>query len=163
MGDFPSHLVRAPDRPRFGRAKATAIGVVTLAMCLTLAGATPRPVVRSPAFSIAGMETIPSPPTGSSWAPLPEIQRGLRTVASAGKGRFALHTADGDMTFLPGVNLGGTTPGHQPGELSISAAGTDQTTGEVTWVNWNRPYYTERLKQGAERFRDAALDVTAAP
>jgi hypothetical protein len=45
----------------------------------------------------------------------------------------------------------------------VSAAGTDQATGEVTWVNWNRPYYTERLKQGAERFRDAALDVTAAP
>jgi hypothetical protein len=27
----------------------------------------------------------------------------------------------GDRTFLPGVNLGSTTPGHQPGELSISA------------------------------------------
>jgi hypothetical protein len=41
----------------------------------------------------------------------------------------------------------------------VSAAGTDQTTGQVTWVNWTRPYYTERLKQGAGQFRDAALDV----
>jgi hypothetical protein len=43
----------------------------------------------------------------------------------------------------------------------VSAAGTDQFVGDVTWVNWNRPYWTERLKQGASLFRDAALDVTA--
>jgi hypothetical protein len=44
--------------------------------------------------------------------------------------------------------------------VTVSASGTDQVVGDVTWVNWNRPYYTTRLKQGAERFRDAALEVT---
>jgi len=43
--------------------------------------------------------------------------------------------------------------------VTVSASGTDQRTGEVTWVNWNRPYYSARLKQGAGQFRDAALEV----
>ena len=44
--------------------------------------------------------------------------------------------------------------------LTVSATGTDQFIGDVTWVNWNRPYWTERLKAGAGQFRDAALEVT---
>jgi hypothetical protein len=44
--------------------------------------------------------------------------------------------------------------------ITASATGTDQAAGHVTWVNWNRVYYTERLKDGAGQFRDAALDVT---
>ena len=36
--------------------------------------------------------------------------------------RFVLHTAAGDRTFLPGVNLGTTSPGHRPGEMSVSTA-----------------------------------------
>ena len=134
MGDFPSHLVRAPEQPRYGRAKATAIVGLMLVMCLALAGATPRPVVHAPAMSIAGLETISSPPGESSWAPLPEIHRGLRTVATAGKGRFALHTAGGDRTFLPGVNLGSTTPGHQPGELAIDAAQYRSWFAAMGWL-----------------------------
>ncbi len=43
-------------------------------------------------------------------------------VARAGDGRYALHTRHGDVTFLPGINLGATTPGHQPGELAIAAS-----------------------------------------
>jgi hypothetical protein len=43
--------------------------------------------------------------------------------------------------------------------VTVSASGTDQRTGTATWVNWNRPYYTERLKQGAGQFRDAAVDT----
>jgi hypothetical protein len=43
--------------------------------------------------------------------------------------------------------------------VTLSASGTHQRTGTVTWVNWNRPYYTERLKQGAAQFRDSALDT----
>jgi hypothetical protein len=46
--------------------------------------------------------------------------------------------------------------------VSLSASGTDQAVGQVTWNGWNRPSYTERLKQGAEAFRDAALTVTDA-
>ena len=42
--------------------------------------------------------------------------------------------------------------------VAVSASGTDQSTGEV---NWNRPYYCERLKRGAALFRDAALDVAS--
>jgi hypothetical protein len=45
--------------------------------------------------------------------------------------------------------------------VTVSASGTDQQTGEVTWVNWNRPYWSERLKAGAAQFRDAAFAVTA--
>ena len=43
--------------------------------------------------------------------------------------------------------------------VSVSASGSVQTFGQVNWVNWNRPYYTERLKEGAGQFRDAALTV----
>ncbi|AGL14345.1 hypothetical protein [Actinoplanes sp. N902-109] len=122
MGDYPLHLVQAPARPRPARLKATVVGLVTLAMCLFLAGATARPRVHPAAFSIPGMAAIGAPPTGPSWAPAPITTGGLISVATAGKSTFALHTVGGDVTFLPGVNLGSTTPGHQPGELSISAA-----------------------------------------
>lgn len=121
MGDFPSHLVRAPARPRFGRARALTIWLVTVAACLTLTSANAATVSTSPAFAIAGMRAIGAPPAGPSWAPRPVTTAGLRTVATAGSGVYALHTAGGDMTFLPGVDLGATTPGHQPGELAIAA------------------------------------------
>jgi hypothetical protein len=134
VGDFPSHLVQAPEQPRFSRVKATAIPMVTLAMCLTLAGATAAPVLRSAAFSIAGMAAIPAPPTGSSWAPRPTVETGLRTVATAGHGQFTLHTASGDRTFLPGVDLGSTTPGHLPGELSITAAQYRSWFAAMGWL-----------------------------
>jgi hypothetical protein len=58
---------------------------------------------------------------------------------------------------------GVATPATQIGPgaaLTVSANGTDLFTGDVTWVNWNRPYYTERLKNGAGLFRDAAFEVT---
>ena len=135
MGDFPgSNLVQPPDRHRYGPVKAAAVGVVTLAMCLTLAGATPSPVIRSAAFSIRGMDVVGSPPAGSSWAPQPTLKDGLKLAATAGNGRFALHTVGGDRTFLPGVNLGSTTPGHQPGELSISAAQYRSWFAAMGWL-----------------------------
>ncbi|MFG1607507.1 hypothetical protein [Actinoplanes sp. NPDC049265] len=120
MGDFPINLVQAPARPRFGRLKAAAIVLTTLAMCLPLTGAVAAPAVTSPAFAIQGMDKIPSPPDGRSWAPAFRTQKGLHLVASAQERTFVLHTVGGDVSFLPGVNLGSTTPGHQPGELSIT-------------------------------------------
>lgn len=60
-------------------------------------------------------------PVGPSWAPAPQTVDGLSVVARSGPEGFALHTRDGDVGFLPGVNLGSTTPGHQPGELAITA------------------------------------------
>ena len=60
---------------------------------------------------------------------------------------------------IQGMNAVGS-PQFSPGVgACVSATGTDQRTGTATWVNWNRPYYTERLKQGAGQFRDAALDT----
>lgn len=121
MGDFPLHLVQAPPRPRPVRGKATLVALVTLALCWFLAGATPRPRLHSAAFAIPGMQELGAPPTGPSWAPQPVTAGGLTSVATARGQEFALHTAGGDVTFLPGVNLGSTTPGHQPGELAIAA------------------------------------------
>ena len=60
-------------------------------------------------------------PAGPSWAPAPVTVDGLRVSASSGPDGFALHTEGGDVGFLPGVNLGSTTPSHQPGELAIAA------------------------------------------
>jgi len=51
----------------------------------------------------------------ASWAPAPRRVGGVSVVATAGDGRYALHTKHGDVPFLAGVNLGATTLGHQPG------------------------------------------------
>lgn len=58
-----------------------------------------------------------SPGRDSSWAPRPDREGGLTTLATSGPEGFRLLTADGVRTFLPGVNLGSTTPLHQPGEV----------------------------------------------
>ncbi|GAB1643970.1 hypothetical protein [Krasilnikovia sp. MM14-A1259] len=71
---------------------------------------------------IAGLDALPPLPAGSSWAPKPATVAGLAVLAQAGANGFALHTSGGDRRFLPGVNLGSTTPGHQPGELGITEA-----------------------------------------
>ena len=43
--------------------------------------------------------------------------------------------------------------------MMLTAAGSAQGLNQLTWVNWTRPEYTERIKQGADQIRDAALDV----
>jgi hypothetical protein len=134
VGDFPNHLIRAPVRPVFGRTRAALIWLSTIAACLVLTGANAAPVLRPADSSIAGLNAIGSPPAGRSWAPAPVTRAGLRSVATAGSGRYALHTAGGDVTFLPGVNLGGTTPGHQPGELSISAGQYRSWFAAMAWL-----------------------------
>lgn len=58
--------------------------------------------------------------TGPSWAPQPRTIGGLHAVAAAGRAEYSLYTAHGAVHFLPGVDLGATTPGHQPGELAIT-------------------------------------------
>ena len=82
-----------------------ALAVVALGAAIVVAGAT------------RGKPHAPD----ASWAPAPRQVRGLTVLAQAGDGRYALHTAHGDVGFLAGVNLGATTPGHQPGELAITA------------------------------------------
>lgn len=62
-----------------------------------------------------------------SWAPGPRTVGDLEVLATSGPDGLALHTASGDKTFLPGVNLGSTTPGHQPGEIDHIGASTYRT------------------------------------
>jgi hypothetical protein len=132
VGDYLGYL----DRPehRHGRGRALIVGVLTLVTCLTLAGATSKPRDDSPAYRIQGMSEVPSPPTGPSWAPAPVTVGGLRMVATAGRTAFNLHTAGGDVDFLPGVNLGSTTPGHQPGELSITRDDYRSWLAAMSWL-----------------------------
>jgi hypothetical protein len=134
VGDFPSHLVQVPPRHRYGRLKALVVGAATVAMCLVLAGAAPIRVIHPASFALAGLDSIGSPPQGTSWAPAPVSADGLRVSATAANGAFALHTAGGDRTFLPGVNLGSTTPGHLPGELSITAAQYRSWFAAMGWL-----------------------------
>ena len=134
MEDFPRRLVTAPPRPRCGRVRATGIGVLTVGLCLVLAGGTSSVTPSSPAYLIAGMSDIPAPPKGSSWAPAPIDVNGLGMVAGTDGQHFQLHTSGGARTFLPGVDLGSTTPGHPSGELSISAAQYRAWFAAMSWL-----------------------------
>jgi len=105
-----------------GRVAAATAAVVLIAAVLTyqrFAGDDPGPDAGSgsTATATAGVSAAPQ---GPSWAPKPRRLAGLNVLSTAGRTTFALHTDHGDVTFLAGVNLGSTTPGHQPGELSIS-------------------------------------------
>ena len=77
---------------------------------------------RAPAAEAAGSAFGDPGPAGPSWQPAPDRHGALASVATAGSRGFRLHTASGDKTFVPGINLGSTTPTHQPGELAMTAA-----------------------------------------
>ena len=63
----------------------------------------------------------------TTWAPAPRTVDGLEVLATSGPDGLALHTESGDKTFLPGINLGSTTPGRQPGEIDQLDAATYRT------------------------------------
>lgn len=64
----------------------------------------------------------PSPLVRTDWsAAAVRSASGLRSLAVSTSDGFALHTASGDKAFIPGMNLGSTTPTHQPGELAVTA------------------------------------------
>ncbi len=63
----------------------------------------------------------------TDWAPAARTVDGLRVLAQSDARGLRLHTASGDKTFLPGINLGSTTPGHQPGEVGTITAATYRT------------------------------------
>ncbi|GAA0441632.1 hypothetical protein Aca07nite_30410 [Actinoplanes capillaceus] len=108
---------------RRGRWWVLVVGAVTAAVVLIIVTRqSPPPEQPEPAAGIAGLAALPPLAAGPSWASQPVLVGGLRTVATAGPAGFALHTVTGDKRFLPGVNLGSTTPGHQPGELAITEA-----------------------------------------
>ncbi|MDR7276055.1 hypothetical protein [Catenuloplanes atrovinosus] len=88
-----------------------------------LAEETPPPApVEQFTSRITGVSALPEPPDGPSWAPdRRTAPNGLKVAAQAMGEQFVLYTKSGAKTFLPGVNLGSTTPGHQPGELAVTA------------------------------------------
>ncbi len=71
-------------------------------------------VLTASLLGCGGSETAPR---ATDWAPAPEIFDGLKVLAQSDKDGFRLHAKSGAKTFLPGVNLGSTTPLHQPGEV----------------------------------------------
>ncbi|GAB3791746.1 hypothetical protein GCM10027601_37590 [Nocardioides ungokensis] len=58
----------------------------------------------------------------SDWSPAPTRVDGLSVLAEADTDGLRLHTASGDKTFLPGINLGSSVPTRQPGELDVLTA-----------------------------------------
>ncbi len=104
-----------------GRRTRAAGALLAGSLALGLAAcSTPATSATSGASSELGFTPVPT--GGTSWAPAPaDLGDGRSAVAQTVGGEYRLHTADGDVTFLPGVNLGATTPGYQPGELSIDA------------------------------------------
>ena len=60
--------------------------------------------------------------SGSDWAPAARDVDGLSVLAESDEDGFRLHTASGDKTFLPGINLGSTVPLLQPGEVGKISA-----------------------------------------
>ena len=96
--------------PRMPRVPQIAGLVLTLALGAAVLGG-------------CGSDAAQSP--DDSWAPAPQVINGLTTLASTtGSGEdleLALHTKKGPVTFWGGINIGTTTPGHNPGELSVPA------------------------------------------
>src|SRR3546814_13440573 len=61
-----------------------------------------------------------------SWAPEPVRSGELSVLAESDAHGFRLHTESGEKTFLPGINLGSTVPGRQPGALDVLTAKADR-------------------------------------
>ncbi|HEX8628175.1 MAG TPA: hypothetical protein VF755_08395 [Catenuloplanes sp.] len=115
MGDHQPKRARRTSR-------ALLIGLLAAGMCVGLGGAAaPTRQLSQAVTRIAGLSDLAPTPAGRSWAPRPVVRNGLRTVATSAASTFAVHTESGPKTFLPGINLGSTTPGHQPGELAMDA------------------------------------------
>lgn len=100
-----------------GRLKKT--GGVLVALVAAVAGA-----VAVGALGPAGSDA-------PSWAPSVREMGGLRTIATATPAGYTLFTAHGPVRFLPGMDLGATTPGHQPGELAITAGDYSRWLAEM--------------------------------
>jgi len=96
------------------------LGVLAVGALAACSGESPAPE-REPAPA-AAVAPAWKPVTADtrSWAPKAVTRDGLSTVASQQGDKLLLHTQHGDVDFWSGVNLGSTTPGHSPGELSIS-------------------------------------------
>ncbi len=80
------------------------------------------------ALLAAAAGVAPAAAGAASYAGAPAVVDGLRVPARAGAGTVDLATSGGAFAprFWPGVNLGSTTPGHQPGELAATRADYDR-------------------------------------
>jgi hypothetical protein len=133
MYHMPQLRERSPAGPLSARARLAGLLLAVLAVaCLGAAGRF-EPVA-APANRIEGLAGVPAPPPGRSWAPAAIEVDGLRTLASADATGFTLRTAGGPATFLPGVNLGSTKPGHQPGELPATAEDYRDWFAAMSWL-----------------------------
>ena len=95
--------------------RRTAKAALAVAVALLATACSGEALVAAPTPSVTRL------PADQSWAPAPVEVDGARTVATTSGTTFALHTKHGDVTFIPGINLGSTTPGHYPGEVAIEA------------------------------------------
>ena len=76
-------------------------------------------------FAFWRVSAVPAVPTvqiasGPSWAPQPREIGGMHAVAAASRSQYSLYTGHGPVHFLPGIDLGATTPGNLPGQLAIT-------------------------------------------
>jgi hypothetical protein len=133
MSSLAPHRRRRPAGALSWRARLAGVAVCVVAASYLVAAGGLGPVQR-PETGIAGMAAFPPPPPGPSWAPRPVERDGLSTVASVDAGRLTLHTAGGPVSFLPGVNLGSTKPGYQPGELPGTADDYRSWFAAMSWL-----------------------------
>jgi len=132
-----SQLPQLRERATAGRHSAWArvAGLVVAVLAVACLGAAARfEPVAAPASRVDGLAGVPAPPPGRSWAPAPIKADGLRTLARADATGLTLHTAGGPVTFLPGVNLGSSEPGHQPGELPATAEDYRTWFAAMAWL-----------------------------
>ena len=100
------------------RVPRTVVTAAGLALCLALPACTGDP---NPTTPTALATPASSARPAQSWAPAPVTVGSARALATTSGTTFALHTKHGDVDFIPGMNLGTTTPGHFPGEVAIEA------------------------------------------
>ena len=66
-------------------------------------------------------------PRSTDWSPAPVTVQGMSVLSQSDATGLRLHTGSGAKTFLPGVNLGSSVPGRQPGEVGGIEAATYRT------------------------------------
>lgn len=104
---------------RHARRRVVATGVALIAALLGACSSSKPSSPAQQAQSLVGPKVVS---LSGSWKPQPAQRKGLTAVASVADGKLLLHTAGGDRSFLPGVNLGGALPGHAPGEINSITA-----------------------------------------
>ncbi|NYG54263.1 hypothetical protein [Nocardioides perillae] len=106
--------------PRGLPAALLALSLTAVASCSGAGGGEPGTTDPAPAPGTPARAEAPA--SDVDWSPAPRTVDGLSVLAESDADGFRLHTASGEKTFLPGVNLGSSTPLHQPGEVGTIEA-----------------------------------------